>query len=84
MPRLRIFFDVEGWAFHRRALALKQYAPADYEVTISPWSYDGDEPDLGDVQPDVIFFLPSRRLVRLHLTNGRVRYEKQMKEKMSA
>ena len=66
MPRLRIFFDVEGWAYHWRALALKQYAPADYEVTISPWcDHDGDEPDLGDVQPDVIFCLPSTRLVRL-------------------
>lgn len=33
---IRILFDVKGWAYHNRALALKKNAPSDFEVTIGP------------------------------------------------
>jgi glycosyltransferase involved in cell wall biosynthesis len=33
---VRICYDVKGWAYHRRALALQKYAPPDFCVTIGP------------------------------------------------
>lgn len=36
MIYVRIIFDVQGWAYHRRALALQEYAPPDIKITIAP------------------------------------------------
>ncbi|MFP6620670.1 MAG: glycosyltransferase family 4 protein [Pirellulaceae bacterium] len=35
MKRLHVLYDVEGWAYHNRALAIARYAPADWHVTAS-------------------------------------------------
>lgn len=32
--RVHILYDVEGWAYHRRAVALQKYAPDDMEISI--------------------------------------------------
>lgn len=32
--RILIVYDVPGWAYHRRAMALQKYAPPDFEVII--------------------------------------------------
>lgn len=32
--RVRLLYDVHGWAYHRRCQALQKYAPEDFEVTI--------------------------------------------------
>ena len=42
MIRVLISYDVDGWAYHRRALALQKFAPEDVQVTIArhantPW-----------------------------------------------
>ena len=42
MIRVLISYDVDGWAYHRRALALQKFAPEDVNVTIArhantPW-----------------------------------------------
>ena len=31
---IRLLYDVEGWAYHNRCLALQKYAPSDFNVTI--------------------------------------------------
>jgi glycosyltransferase involved in cell wall biosynthesis len=31
---VRLLYDVDGWAYHRRCLALQKYAPDDFRVTI--------------------------------------------------
>lgn len=36
MPRVRIVYDVDGWAYHHQARALRTHAPPDFEVTIAP------------------------------------------------
>lgn len=60
MPKLMIFYDVEGWAFHNRALALRKFAPPGYEVTLRSFLPSrGLTPDLGDTPPDIIFCLPA-------------------------
>ena len=33
---VRICYDVKGWAYYRRAVALQKYAPASFNVTIGP------------------------------------------------
>lgn len=33
-PNILIVYDVDGWAYHRRALALRRYAPPGYNVAI--------------------------------------------------
>ena len=38
MPRIRLCYDVPGWAYHQRALALQKYAPPGWDVTIG-WNY---------------------------------------------
>jgi len=35
MPKLLAIADVRGWAYDRRAQALKKYAPDDFEVDIA-------------------------------------------------
>jgi glycosyltransferase involved in cell wall biosynthesis len=34
MYRVSLHYDVEGWAYHRRCLALMKYAPADFSVSL--------------------------------------------------
>ena len=61
MPKLRILYDVEGWALHNRALALQKYAPPEYNVTIAPYRTEQDEiADLGADPPDIVFCLSAR------------------------
>lgn len=38
MPHLHIIYDVPGWAYYRRASAIKRYAPPEWQVTIGPSS----------------------------------------------
>ena len=63
---LLITYDLEGWAYHRRALALARHAPADCSVRIAPLNTQGRDPVdhvvirdavLGDVAPDLLFVL---------------------------
>lgn len=52
--KLLIIYDVDGWAYHRRAIALKKYAPSDFEVDIEPTGkLRGNFPRLG--QYDICF-----------------------------
>ena len=42
MHRVAIIYDCDGWAYHRRALALQKYAPPDFRVdivTIGKWEW---------------------------------------------
>lgn len=34
MYRVRLLYDVKGWAYYHRCVALQKYAPPDFEVTI--------------------------------------------------
>lgn len=58
MPTLRVIYDADGWAFHRRADALRKYAPPDFDVTIARFAGAGElDAALGDTPPDVILLL---------------------------
>ena len=66
MIDLLITYDVEGWAFHRRAEALARHAPDDFRVRIARLHTEGFTPEnrreavaeaLGDIPPDVVFVL---------------------------
>ena len=35
--KLLISHDIDGWCYHRRAMALQRYAPPDFDVTITPF-----------------------------------------------
>ncbi|MEO8601948.1 MAG: hypothetical protein ABI629_05175, partial [bacterium] len=62
MPTLRILYDVEGWAFHRRALALRQHAPSGFTVELSALPrLEGLEEALGTTPLDAVFLLPGRK-----------------------
>jgi glycosyltransferase involved in cell wall biosynthesis len=63
---LLITYDLEGWAYHGRALALARHAPADFRVRIAQLNTHGRDPAdhaairdsvLGDRAPDLIFVL---------------------------
>ncbi|MEO1992349.1 MAG: glycosyltransferase family 4 protein [Pirellulales bacterium] len=59
MQSLRIIYDVDGWAFHNRALALQKYAPSDFKVTIAELGKDRDlQGVIGKSAKDVLFVLP--------------------------
>ena len=36
MYTIRLLYDVKGWAYYYRCLALKKYAPKDFQVTMGP------------------------------------------------
>ena len=62
MPVLRIIYDVDGWAFHRQAVALQKYAPADFEVSLAALSYPKDASRaLGETPVDLVFLLAARK-----------------------
>ena len=50
MYRVRLQYDVPGWAYYRRCAALQKHAPADHVVV-----FDGEQHSL-PAQAD--FFLP--------------------------
>ena len=66
MPTLKIIYDVPGWAFHNEALALRKYAPADFEVSVAPLRR-GDDPEaaLGETAVDIVFVLPESQTPRV-------------------
>jgi glycosyltransferase involved in cell wall biosynthesis len=81
LPSLRIIYDVEGWAFHHKALALQKYAPADFEVSLAPLpgaevslSLQQREQEaaraLGDTPIDIVFLLPA---TNIKVVNGVLR-----------
>lgn len=47
--KILIIYDVSGWAYHRRATALKKYAPEDFDVEICN-SHEGRRANLGNYQ----------------------------------
>lgn len=66
MTDLLITYDIDGWAYHRRAMALARHAPADFRVRIARLETTGMSPEqcdlhradvLGDEPPDVLFVL---------------------------
>ena len=60
--RLRIIYDVEGWAFSHTARALQKYAPPDFDVSIAPLTRDRVDDlgaALGPVEPDLVFVMHS-------------------------
>lgn len=66
MIDLLVTYDIEGWAYHRRATALVRNAPADVRVRIARLETTGMTPEerdrhreevLGDEPPDVLFVL---------------------------
>ncbi|MGH7786966.1 MAG: glycosyltransferase family 4 protein [Candidatus Binatia bacterium] len=66
MPTLRILYDVDGWAYHHRARALQQHAPAEFDVSLAELQRF-DRPDamaaaLGD-EPDLVFVLSTPAVV---------------------
>ena len=68
MPVVRVLYDVEGWAYHRRALALQAHAPANYTVEIGPLARGDDAGRaLGDAPPDIVLALPGRRAEALRV-----------------
>ena len=38
MTHIHIIYDVDGWAYHRRALALARYAPSDIRISFGRYS----------------------------------------------
>jgi hypothetical protein len=67
VPTVRIIYDVDGWAYHRRALALQRWAPPDFDVSIASLPrLDQVDAALGDDEPDIVFVIshPELRTVR--------------------
>jgi glycosyltransferase involved in cell wall biosynthesis len=68
-----VYYDVEGWAYHHRAVALSKRAPPAFEVSLAkirtPDGRDDFGAAMGDEPPDLIFAIaPERALVlREHL-----------------
>ncbi|MCZ6774686.1 MAG: glycosyltransferase [Proteobacteria bacterium] len=70
MPSLRILYDVDGWSFHNRALALQKYAPDDFDVSLGRYLHEQDlSHALGDRAPDMLLLIRFRstKLVRQEL-----------------
>lgn len=66
MIDLLITYDLEGWAYHGRAVALARHAPADFRVRIAKLNTQGRDPAdhaairnaaLGERAPDLLFVL---------------------------
>ena len=71
MATVRIIYDVDGWAYHHRAAALRRHAPPDFEVTIAALPHaDQMDAALGEDEADVVFVLshPELPAVRRALT----------------
>ncbi len=52
--RVRINYDVPGWAYHSRGLAIQKYAPADFDVELASWFRNPDH----SKPYDLVFQLP--------------------------
>jgi glycosyltransferase involved in cell wall biosynthesis len=62
MLTLRILYDVDGWAFHRRAVALQRHAPAGVAVSLAALpGVEWLDAALGASPPDVLFVMPGRK-----------------------
>ena len=73
--RLRIIYDVEGWAFSHTARALQKYAPPEFDVSIAPLSRDRvDDPGraLGPTEPDIVFAMHTG-VAKARLVNAEIR-----------
>ena len=74
--RLRIIYDVEGWAYAREARALQKHAPPDFDVSIAPLTRaDGvDDPvtALGPVPADLVFVMHTSA-AKARLVNAAIR-----------
>ncbi|MEO2046699.1 MAG: glycosyltransferase family 4 protein [Pirellulales bacterium] len=76
--KLRILYDVDGWAYHRRALMLKQYLPPAFETTIAPLETTDPATAVGHSPPDLVFLLaqeflkPVRMVLREHQWSSKV------------
>jgi glycosyltransferase involved in cell wall biosynthesis len=75
MIDLLITYDLEGWAYHRRASALARHASADFRVRIARLETTGMSPEerdrhreevLGEVPPDVLFVLCYHQAKGMH------------------
>jgi glycosyltransferase involved in cell wall biosynthesis len=74
LPSVRIIYDVDGWAYYHRAVALQKYAPPDFDVSIARVSRR-DEPagELGDREVDIVLLLTQfeiHRVVRMMKERG--------------
>ena len=63
MPSVLIIYDVEGWAYHHQAKALKRLAPLEFDVSLSNWprgaSCDSVFPEQA---PELIFLMTYNRV----------------------
>jgi glycosyltransferase involved in cell wall biosynthesis len=63
VPDLHILYDVDGWAYHARARALRKHAPADFTVSMAAIRDAGGVRDihavLGDAPVDLMLVLDS-------------------------
>ncbi len=61
--KLRIVYDVDGWAYHHNALGLQRYAPEDFEISLVRKRGIADPGQLlGDDPPDAVFLLERTRV----------------------
>ncbi len=73
--KLKILYDVDGWAYHHRANALARYAPPDFDVSLAAFNrYDGHpnatydaeiERVLNGEEPDILFSLSQTEITFL-------------------
>lgn len=62
MVRLRILYDVPGWAYHNQALALEKYAPPGVEVSMAALpEAEQAAAALGEREVDLVFLLAERK-----------------------
>jgi len=59
VPSLRIIYDIDGWAYHRNALGLQKYAPADFAVSLAAAQADRSQlaAALGEEEPDIVYLM---------------------------
>ena len=69
MPVIRLCYDVPGWAYHQRALALEKYAPDGWDVTTG-WNYGAA---FKETPHDLVLQLcyPCAQQIREHIQRAR-------------
>jgi glycosyltransferase involved in cell wall biosynthesis len=72
VPTLRILYDVDGWAYHHRARALRDHAPADFDVSLGRLARLNRQHDaevaLGTDEPDLVFVLSTPAVAAVRRT----------------
>lgn len=73
--KLKVLYDVDGWAYHHRANALAKYAPPDFDVSLGTFNRHDGHPDavynaeiervLNEEEPDIVFALSQTEIVFL-------------------